>query len=139
MRQTNVWMDWFKLCVEYVMRGWEIHHKHSKTKLSRLIELQPGEYLFQFLVESSFLLHMPSMQEPSVVFETVLLLCHYSRSSISSSQILGSNFFLKKTIQVSLYLICVINRLHDANELLMKDRCIKAVSRSPHPTKAWLP
>ena len=140
MGQTYVWMDWFKLHDDlqneiyrrfnahlhfpfnYVtMRGWEIHRKHCKT-LFRHIELQPGEYLFRFSVESSFFLHMPSVQEHAIVFETVLLLCLYSWSSISSSQVLGANFFLKKLhcIQASLYLICIINRLHDANNKMIE-------------------
>ena len=63
----------------------------AKHCLFRIIELQPGECLFTFLVETSFVLHTHFAQEPSVVLQTVILLCHYSRSSISSSQILGSN------------------------------------------------
>ena len=51
---------------------------------------------FRLLVESSFFLHTPSARESSVVFETALLLCRYSRSSISSTQILGGGLFLKK-------------------------------------------
>ena len=87
-----------------------------------LIELQPVECLFRFLLESSFFLRTPCAREPSVVFGTVLLLYRYSRSSISSSQMLGGDLFLKKMIQESLHLICIINRLHDANEPLAKDK-----------------
>ena len=82
----------FTFSYNYVMWGWEIHHKHRKT-LFRLIELQPGEHLFRFLVESFFFLQLPSAQEPSVVFETVLLLCHYSRSFN-----FGWQTFFEKTI-----------------------------------------
>ena len=67
----------------------------AKRCLFRIIKLQPGECLFEFLVETSFILHVPFVREPSVVLETVLLLCHYSRSSISSSQISGGDLFLK--------------------------------------------
>ena len=94
---------------------------NNAKRLFRLIELQPGEYFFWLLVESSFFAHMPSVQEPFVVFETVLCLSHYFWSSISSSQIFWRQTFFEKTIQASLYLICVINRLHDATEPLMKD------------------
>ena len=64
----------------------------TKRCLFRFIELQPAECLFQLLVESS----STSTQEASVVFEAALLLCHYSRSSISFSQILGGGLLLKK-------------------------------------------
>ena len=66
----------------------------TAKRFFRLIELQPGECLIRFLVESSFFLHTPSARKPSVVFETVFL-SHYSRSSISSSHILGGDLFLK--------------------------------------------
>ena len=90
---------------------------------------------FWLLVESSFFLHTPSMWEPSLVFETVVLLCRYSRSSISSSQILGGNLFLKKLSKhLRIWSDKWINRLHDANKPFAKDINIKAVSRSP-----WLP
>ena len=118
----------FTFSYNYVTWGWEIHHKHHKT-LFRLIELQPGEHLFRFLVESFFFLQLPSAQEPSVVFETVLLLCPYSRSFN-----FGWQTFFEKTIQASLYLICIINRLHDANEPLVKDisrLCSKENFREP--------
>ena len=118
----------FTFSYNYVTWGWEIHHKHRKT-LFRLIELQPGEHLFRFLVESFFFLQLPSAQEPSVVFETVLLLCHYSRSFN-----FGWHTFFEKTIQASLYLICIINKLHDANEPLVKDisrLCSKENFREP--------
>ena len=67
----------------------------TKRCLFRLIELQPVECLFRLLVESSFFLHTSSAREPSVVFETALLLCRYSRCSISSSQNFGGGLFLK--------------------------------------------
>ena len=47
----------------------------TKRCLFRLIKLQLVECLFRLLVESSFFLHTPSTQEPSVVFETAPLLC----------------------------------------------------------------
>ena len=87
----------------------------AKCCLFRLIELQPGECLFWFLVESSFFLHMLSTREPSVVFETVFL-SYYSISSIFRRRP-----FSEKPIQASLYLIYITNRLHDANKLLAKD------------------
>ena len=114
MGQTNVWMDWFKLHHDddlqneihrrfnahlhfpfnYVTRGGgEFTINTTKRCLFRLIELQPVECLFRLLVKSSFFLHTSSAREPSVVFETALLLCRYSRSSISSSQILAAAFF----------------------------------------------
>ena len=76
--------------------GGEFTIHTTKRCLFRLIELQPVECLFRLLVESSFFLHTPSARESSVVFETALLLCRYSRSSISSTQILGGGLFLKK-------------------------------------------
>ena len=102
----------------------------TKHCLFRLIKLKP----VRLLVESSFFLHTPTMWEPSLVFETVVLLCRYSRSSISSSQILGGDLFLKKLSKH----LCIwsdkwINRLHDANKPFAKDINIKAVSRSPQP------
>ena len=56
-----------------------------------------------------------------MVFETVFLLCHYSRSCISSSQILGVKPFSEKSIQVSLCITCIINSLHNASKPLAKD------------------
>ena len=111
----NVWIDWFKLYDDlqneihrrfnaqlhfpfsYVTRGrgGEFTINTTKRCLFRLIELQPVECLFRLLVKSSFFLHTSSAREPSVVFETALLLCRYSRCSISSSQIFGGGFFLK--------------------------------------------
>ena len=64
---------------------------------------------------------MPFTLEPSVVFETVFLLCYYSRSCISSSQILGVKPFSEKSIQASLCMTCIINSLHDASKPLAKD------------------
>ena len=68
--------------------------------LLRLIKLQPGECLFRFLVESSSFLHTPSAREPSVVLETVFF-SHYSQSSISSSNVLGGDLFLKNLSSIS--------------------------------------
>ena len=65
----------------------------AKRCLFRVIELQPVECHFRLSVESSFFLHTPSSRGPSVVFETALLLCRYSRTSISSSQIWAGAFF----------------------------------------------
>ena len=76
--------------------GGEFTINITKRCLFRLIELQPVECLFGLLVESSLFLHTPSARESSVVFETALLLCRYSQSSISSSQIWGGGLFLKK-------------------------------------------
>ena len=47
------------------------------------------------------------------VLNSVLVLCCFSQSSISSSQLLRWQPFLAKTIQGSLHLICIINRLHE--------------------------
>ena len=108
----------------------------AKCCLFRIIELQPGECLFEFLVETSFIRHVPFVREPSVVLETVLLLCHYSRSSISSSQNFRRQPFPEITIQGSLYLICTIYRLYDVNKPLAKD--ILRLCPDLHPTEAWL-
>ena len=64
---------------------------------------------------------MPSVQEPSVVFETAVLLCCYSPCSIFLFTNFGRRPFSEKVIQASLHLICIINRLHNANEPLAKD------------------
>lgn len=70
---------------------------------------------FPYLAENScilFLLYFILLLKPSVVFETVLVLCWFSWSSISFLQILGSDLIWKKTIQGSMLLICIMNRLH---------------------------
>ena len=128
----NVWMDsGFKLhddlqnvihrrfnahlhfCFNYNTReGGKFTINTTKRCLFRLIELQPVECLFRLWVESSFFLHTPSVREPSVVFETALLLCCYSQSSISSSQIFGGSLFLKKFTEASLHLIHICEILN---------------------------
>ena len=112
IRKTKYIEDLMRIYISFQLRygrwgGFTINT--TKRCLLRLIELQPVECHFQLLVESSFFLHTPSAQESSVVFETALL-CRYSRSSTSSSQILGSDLFYR-----------IINRLHDANEPFVKD------------------
>ena len=52
------------------------------------------------LVESSFFLHTPSARKLSVVFKTVFF-SHYSRSSISSLNVLGGDLFLKNLLSIS--------------------------------------
>ena len=100
------------------------------------------------------LLHTASKAFCSVWNCTSLVLCCFSWSSISFSQILGTEWpYLKKTIQGSMHLICIMNRLRkwatferkqnkhsneeDGRGLLI----IKVVftCRSPQATKAWLP
>ena len=70
----NVWMDWFKL------------HDDLQNEIHRRFNAHL-HFPFSYVMLGG---------EPSVEFETALLLCRYSRSSISSSQILGSGLFLNK-------------------------------------------
>ena len=88
-------MDWFKLrddlqnkiyiedlMLIYIFLSITLHEGgkftiNSAKCMFRLIERQPGEYLFRLLVESLFFVHTPSVREPFVVFETVLRLGHY--------------------------------------------------------------
>ena len=70
---------------------------NTTKRLCSLIELQPVECPFRFLLESSFF-HTSSVREPSVVFETT-----FSLSSLSIF-----HFPFTNVIQESLHLICII-------------------------------
>ena len=72
--------------------------------------------------------------------------CNSSLSLFLILHFLFTNFgrqpFSKETIHPSLYLICIINRLHDANEPLAKDilrLCPDLHVRIQQKTKGWLP
>ena len=58
----------------------------------------------------------PFTREPSILFELLLFsIFHFLFTNF------GRLTFCEKTIQGYVYLICIINRLHDANEPLSKD------------------
>ena len=150
MGQTNGWMDCFKMkYMEDLMliysflsitlhKGGKFTINSAKRCLFRLAKLQPGECLFWYLVESYFFLHTPSFREPSFysVWNCTSSLLFFLIFQFLFTKILSSDLFLKKTIQASLYLICVINRLHGWATCKWY---IKAVYRSLLPTKVWLP
>ena len=92
-RQFNAHLHFPFNCVT---RGWEFIISTAKCCLFRLTELQPGEYLFSILGRKFFLYSSCPLREPCVVFESVLLLCYFSPSSMSSKQILGGNLFTEK-------------------------------------------
>ena len=75
----------------------------AKCCLFRLTELQPGECLFSILGRKFFLYSSCPLREPCVVFESVLLLCYFSPSSMSSTQILGGNLFTEKKYERKKY------------------------------------
>ena len=93
----------------------------TKHCLFKLIELQPVECLFRLLVESSFSLH-------NALCTGAFCSVWNSTSSLllfSIFHFLFTNFggrpFSEKIIQTSPHLICIINRLHNANQPLAKD------------------
>ena len=94
----------------------------AKCCLFRIIELQPGKCLFEFLVETSFILHVPFFCAGAFCSAWN---CTSSLSLFSILYFFFTNFrrqpFPEITIQGSLYLICTINRLYDANKPLAKD------------------
>ena len=88
----------------------------TKFCLFRRLDLQPELNAFLVKLGRKFVPSSNSyhLWELCVVLKLklrVLLVCCFPRYSISSSQISGSDRFLKKAIQGSLHLICIINRL----------------------------
>ena len=117
--------------------------------LFRLIKLQPGECLFPFLAESSSFLFslffVPLLGAFHSVWNCTCSLLFFSVFHFHFTTF-GWRPFSEKTIQGSLHLICTINRLSHfrKNTKQMQKQArwrkyIKVVSRSPHPSKAWLP
>ena len=84
----------------------------AKCCLFRLTELQPVECLFSInsWQKNSFFLPLPPAGALCSVWNW--LLCYFSRSSMSSHKFWVATFSLKKTIQWSLHLIRIINRVH---------------------------
>ena len=111
------------------MQGGEFAINTAKCCLLGLIKLQPGECLFQFLVESSFLIYTFSSQEPSLVqFAAVLLQSH---CSFPLHKLWATTFLWKNYPNISVS--DLYNKLVAECERATCKRCIKAVSRSPHP------
>ena len=110
----------------------------AKYCLFRLMELQPVECLFSInswqKILSFFLI--PPAEALCSVWNW--LLCYFSRSSMSSHKFWVATFSLKKTIQWSLHLIRIINRLHKwATCKRKQNKHRNKQDGSPHPTKAW--
>ena len=123
-----------------LLEGGKFIMSTAKCCLFRLTELQPVECLFSINSWQkilSFFLIPPAGALCSV---WNWLLCYFSRSSMSSHKFWVATFSLKKTIQWSLHLIRIINRLHKwATCKRKQNKHRNKQDGSPHPTKAWLP
>ena len=131
-RRFNLHLHFPFNCITW---GREIHHKHCKTlflKTHRTAASWMPFFDSWWKVLSFFF-----TPAPCSVWKCTPL-CWFSRSSVFL-KFRMANFLLKKrkTIQGSLHLICIINRLHKWATCKRKwNKCSKQ-DGSPHPTKAW--